>query len=96
MIWEKQRSYLKAPSHSTYQGRGIGFRNREVIPGSGWLQFREGQQRRPVTLLSAVYEGVLEATDPVLFRQVLTEGIGRGKTYGQGLLTVIRGGAVHG
>ena len=74
-----------------------GFRLKSLqVTGSRWLRFQKGQQRRPVTLLSVVYEGVLEVTDPVLFRQVLTEGIGRGKAYGQGLLTVTRGGASHG
>ena len=66
------------------------------VTGSRWLRFRKGQQGKPVTLLSVVYEGVLKVTDPVLFRQVLTEGIGRGKAYGQGLLTVTREGASHG
>lgn len=74
-----------------------GFRLKSLqVTGSRWLRFQKGQQRRPVTLLSVVYEGILEVTDPVLFRQVLTEGIGRGKAYGQGLLTVTRGGATHG
>ena len=66
------------------------------VTGCRWLRFRKGQQGKPVTLLSVVYEGVLQVTDPVLFRQVLTEGIGRGKAYGQGLLTVTREGANHG
>ena len=66
------------------------------VTGSRWLRFRKGRQGRPVTLLSVVYEGVLQVTDPLLFRQVLTEGIGRGKAYGQGLLTVTKEGANHG
>lgn len=68
------------------------------VTGSRWLRFQKGHRGRPVTLLSVVYEGVLEVTDSALFRQVLTEGIGRGKAYGQGLLTVTREreGASHG
>ena len=62
------------------------------VTASKWLRFQKGRQGRPVTLLSVVYEGVLEVTDPLLFRRALTEGIGRGKAYGQGLLTVMRGG----
>lgn len=70
-----------------------GFRLRTLqVTGCRWLRFRKNHQGRPVTLLSVVYEGVLEVTDPILFRQVLTEGLGRGKAYGQGLLTVMRGG----
>ena len=66
------------------------------VTGSRWLRFQKGQQGKPVTLLSVVYEGILQVTDPVLLRQVLTEGLGRGKAYGQGLLTVTREGANHG
>ena len=88
---EFQEAWLRARAEK----HGFHLKSLQVT-GSRWLRFRKGQQRRLVTLLSAVYEGVLEVTDPVLFRQVLTEGIGRGKAYGQGLLTVTRGGAAHG
>ena len=55
---------------------------------SRWLRFRKGTDGgRPVTLLSVTYEGSLTITDPFLFTQTLTEGIGRGKAYGLGLLT---------
>ena len=53
-----------------------------------WEQFFKKDRRR-VTLLSVSYEGVLEVTDPALFREVLTNGIGRAKAYGMGLLTVM-------
>ena len=66
------------------------------VTGRKWLQFRKHGLGRPVTLLSVTYEGVLEVTDPVLFRETLTAGIGRGKAYGQGLLTVARAGERHG
>jgi CRISPR system Cascade subunit CasE len=74
---------------------GFSLKNLQVT-GSRWLRFQKGHRGRPVTLLSVVYEGVLEVTDPDLFRQVLKEGIGRGKAYGQGLLTVMKGGTNHG
>ena len=41
-------------------------------------------------LLAVTYEGVLTVTDTELFCKALTEGIGRGKAYGMGLLTVAR------
>lgn len=66
------------------------------VTGRKWLQFRKHGLGRTVTLLSVTYEGVLEVTDPVLFRETLTSGIGRGKAYGQGLLTVARAGERHG
>ena len=56
---------------------------------SRWLHFRKGTDGgRPVSLLAVTYEGSLTITDPVLFTQTLKEGLGRGKAYGLGLLTV--------
>lgn len=43
-----------------------------------------------VTLLSVTYDGILTVTDPEKFRETLVHGIGRGKAYGNGLLTVVR------
>ncbi|MBR7038219.1 MAG: type I-E CRISPR-associated protein Cas6/Cse3/CasE [Oscillospiraceae bacterium] len=55
-----------------------------------WERFYK-KEKRPVTLLSVSYEGVLEVTDPALFRDLLVNGIGRAKAYGMGMLTVMRG-----
>lgn len=60
----------------------------EVV-SSQWLHF-DKKGRNAVTLLSVTFEGVLTVTDEVLFRKTLTEGIGRGKAYGMGLLTLMR------
>ncbi|AZA12564.1 type I-E CRISPR-associated protein Cas6/Cse3/CasE [Corynebacterium choanae] len=49
-------------------------------------QFRK--QHHKVTLRTAVFEGALEVCDPDRLRQALTTGIGRGKAYGAGLLTL--------
>lgn len=54
-----------------------------------WLRFRKAGSR-PVSILSVTYEGTLTVTDPELFRTALTNGIGRGKAYGQGLMTIMR------
>ena len=43
-----------------------------------------------VTLAVATFEGVLEVTDPVALRHALVNGIGRGKAYGCGLMTLAR------
>lgn len=56
-----------------------------------WYHFRKPQEgSRPVSLLSVTFEGLLTVTDADLFRRTLTEGIGRGKAYGMGMLTVVR------
>lgn len=60
------------------------------VVSSKWLRFRKGSDRQRVSLLAVTYEGMLRVTDPALFRQALTGGIGRGKAYGLGLLTVVR------
>lgn len=50
--------------------------------------WRFPRQGRTVTLATAVFEGRLEITDAATFRRSLTHGIGSGKGYGCGLLTL--------
>lgn len=57
---------------------------------SEWKIFRKGSERNRVTLLAVTYEGLLRVTNAKLFCKTLTGGIGRGKAYGMGLLTVVR------
>lgn len=53
-------------------------------------RFRKpADENRLVDLLSVTFEGLLTVTDAELFRKTLTEGIGRGKAYGMGMLTVV-------
>lgn len=54
-----------------------------------WYRFYKSD-RNQVSLLAVTYEGELEITDAELFRTALCSGVGRGKAYGMGLLTVIR------
>ncbi len=69
-----------------------------IVSKSQWLKFYKGNQRqKPISLLAVTFEGILTVTDEVCFRQTLVEGIGRGKAFGMGLLTVIRlRGSDHG
>ncbi len=56
-----------------------------------WEIFKKhGDERRKVTLRTATFEGILTVTDADAFIRTLTEGIGRAKAYGCGLLTVMR------
>jgi CRISPR system Cascade subunit CasE len=48
--------------------------------------FKRGNGR--VTLVTATFDGLLEIVDAGRFRQALTGGIGHGKAYGCGLLTL--------
>ena len=52
--------------------------------------------KRQVTLLAVTYEGILQVTDPEAFREMLCQGVGRGKAYGLGLMTILHGGNRHG
>lgn len=48
------------------------------------------EERIGVTLAVAEYEGVLQITDLEAFKSMLVNGLGRGKAYGCGLLTLAR------
>lgn len=63
--------------------------NSMEVTESKWVQFYKSKQKKPVSLLSVSYEGILTVTDEALFRQVMVCGIGREKAYGMGMLTVM-------
>ncbi|MDO0929777.1 MobF family relaxase [Streptomyces sp. TG1A-8] len=46
------------------------------------------RQDKPVTVVTVTFEGRLEVTDPDALRRALTQGIGRARAYGCGLLTL--------
>ncbi|MEH0576837.1 type I-E CRISPR-associated protein Cas6/Cse3/CasE [Streptomyces sp. B21-108] len=48
----------------------------------------DGKKSRPVTLVAVTFDGRLEVTDPEALRRTLTQGIGRAKAYGCGLITL--------
>lgn len=67
-----------------------------TVVRSQWYRFyKNGAGPQPVSLLAVTYEGVLQVTDAALFCKALTGGLGRGKAYGLGLLTVMHGGTAH-
>ena len=45
-------------------------------------------RRRQVTLRQARFDGTLRVVDAAVLRTALVQGIGRGKAYGCGLLTL--------
>ena len=55
------------------------------VTQSTWKKFENG-----IAFLSVTYEGILTITDVAMFKEALINGIGRGKAYGMGLLTIIR------
>lgn len=51
---------------------------------------RRGRNDKKMTFGSVVFEGVLQVTDAEKFREALRTGIGTGKAYGFGLLSVAK------
>lgn len=49
-----------------------------------------GARNDVVSLLSVRFDGVLEVTDPEALRRALTQGIGSGKGYGCGMMTLAK------
>ncbi len=62
-----------------------------MVMETKWLRFRK-QGKNTVTLLSVTYEGSLCIVEPEAFQQLLCRGIGKGKAYGLGMMTVVQGG----
>ena len=60
----------------------------EVVQNKWRIFYKE--YRNKISLLSVTYEGILTITNADLFRETLINGIGRGKAYGMGLLTIVR------
>lgn len=73
------------------QGDKHGFKVLACIrAASERLQARHATTGRRITVQSALFEGRLEATDPAGLRQAILTGIGHGKAWGLGLLSVAR------
>lgn len=82
-----QREWLKKKAERN--GFHIEDKNFSVVQ-SQWMQFFKGKEGSRVSFLGVTYEGVLTVTDCEAFVKALTEGIGREKAYGMGMLTVVK------
>lgn len=60
------------------------------VVASRWISFDKATDGSPVHIHAVTFEGLLRVTDVTLFREALIRGIGRGKAYGLGLLTIMR------
>lgn len=85
---EHQQQWLmdKAESHgfSLAQGEFL------AVHQEQYRFCKPADHHRQVELLSVTFEGCLTVTDAERFRQTLTEGIGRARAYGMGMMTVVR------
>ena len=82
---EQQMKFLES------RAKKLGFElvpNKYQIVERCWEPFAK-QGEKMIRLSKATYEGILKVTDKVVFCHTLTEGIGKKKAYGFGLMTVI-------
>ena len=63
-----------------------------MVTSSEWKIFKKNGSRSSVRLKEVSFEGELIIKDLNLFKTALINGIGRGKVYGMGMLTIARGG----
>lgn len=84
---DKQRGWLKNQAEA--YGFAIEADEFEIVT-SRWYQF--GKKKQKVSLLAVTYEGLLTVLDKDKFLKGMTNGIGRGKAYGMGLLTIMSPG----
>lgn len=93
---EQQKQWLLTRADQTGgkpEDSKLGFslsENSFEVVATQWYRFHKGHGHQ-VTLRTAAYEGSLQVTDPDKLALALTEGIGRAKAYGCGLLTLSRG-----
>lgn len=104
-VWQADRSTPLNPHqvYSEYLQRkleGIA----ELLPGTdgarariterGEIQARRGDQPRSIRFVATNLIGTLRLVDPVRFLDLITDGIGRSRAFGCGLLMISRPGTV--
>lgn len=81
------------------QGARHGFSLRQdefSVTKEEWYRFKKGAASGSVTFLAVTYDGILTVEEPERFKEALCGGIGPGKAYGAGLMTLVREGGVYG
>lgn len=61
----------------------------DVIPTPNVFGMKE-KGKAPIRLLTVMYQGILQITDSSRFINAMQQGIGRGRSYGCGLLSIAR------
>ncbi len=61
----------------------------------GKIKSRRNDSDKPMTFGAVTFEGILEVTDAEKFRESLKQGIGTGKAYGFGLLSVAKAAEIE-
>ena len=73
------------------QGDRCGFKthNVMVVPSPN-IFGRKKQGAKPIQIKTVLFQGILAVTDTTTFLSTLQQGIGRGKSYGCGLLSIAK------
>ncbi|MEV8311827.1 type I-E CRISPR-associated protein Cas6/Cse3/CasE [Streptomyces flavidovirens] len=93
-ILEKPADKRLLPSGTTYQKREHhGDRYELTVRDQRAVSFTKHRQadaskQRPVSLVTVTFDGHLQVTDPDALRRTLTQGLGKAKAYGCGLMTL--------
>jgi CRISPR system Cascade subunit CasE len=80
------------PDQEAWFGRqaaqhGFSVEGLDIIPAANlWGTKAKGQPQ--IKIHTALFQGVLKVQDPALFLQAVRQGIGKGKSYGCGLLSL--------
>jgi CRISPR system Cascade subunit CasE len=61
----------------------------DVIPVPSVFGIK-AQKNFPIKIFSVLYQGILKINDPQLFMDAIRQGIGHGRSYGCGLLSIAR------
>ena len=70
---------------------GFAVRSARVIPeGVHHGRKTDGTSRHDLAFFSVLFEGILEVAEPSRLQETLAEGIGSGKGFGFGLLSLAR------
>lgn len=84
---EEQVNYLT--KRSELNGFKLELDSLQVLDGHADLFKKTNKGVKVVPFLKASYEGVLTVTDLEAFKKILTNGLGKNKAYGFGLMTII-------
>lgn len=90
----KRHGLVRMDEQITWMQRQLeanGARPLAVVPSESRREtFWKRSGAKPITLVGATFDGALEITDLQAFRGMIMRGVGHGKSFGFGLVTVAR------
>lgn len=71
------------------EGAGFLIDEKSITVQPGYIYINKSRDAKGQRLRSVSYEGISEVADPIIFKETLVHGIGPGKAFGFGLLSVM-------